>query len=381
MFFFFALCRASDVIELGRYDYSDYIGKDTPAFVKFYNPTCPHCFAMNDEFWQASEMFEGKIAFCAIDCIAHRELCVKTFGIEKYPTVALFKANSEEAIIYNDSMVADDFGRFAENITNITAKKIPKLLFEITPTNFDYWKSSKKCAFAVFYSSFFPHHKRFLMEARMAAEIYEGDENVTLGIIRCDKYRSMCDPVSGDGYPVAMRYTNGIGTRFTDMALVNFVVNDINDNCDCYRKLDGTLMDHIGLIEEAGPIAKEFAEADEAKRSELIEKMKAIPGTSYYLKVMQRIKKEGIPKVKKTMEKMEITMMNKTVSRKNRDIIKTNYNVFRAFFPPPPTPTPTPAPPRTPIPDPFEDRIQPEEQGKPGQKSSAGQKPKEFDDL
>ena len=389
MFFFLSLSKATEVIELGDYDYYDYIGKERPVYVKFYNPTCPHCFAMSDEFWQASEMFEDKISFCAIDCIAHKNLCVNTFGIEKYPSVAIFLGNSTEPIKYEGSMVADDFARFAEEKTNITAKRIPKLLFEVSPTNFDYWKSSKKCAFVVYYSSLFPHHKRFLMEARMAAEIYEGDENVTLGIIRCDKYRSMCNSVSDDGYPVAARYTNGIRTTFTDMALVNFVVEDINDNCDCHRKLDGTLNDDIGLIADAEPIAKEFMAVDGPKQDELIEKMMKVQGASYYVKVMQRIKKEGAAKVKQTMSKMEKSMVNRNISRKNRDTIKKNYNIFRVFFPPPPTPTPTPVPSRTPVPDPLKDKSQPQAlpilnippRGDRKGTPTAPPKPTEFDDL
>ena len=347
---------AAEVIELGDYDYYDYIGKDRPAFVKFYNPTCPHCFAMSDEFWQASEVFEGKVNFCAIDCIAHKHLCVDTFGIEKYPSVALFENNSMTPIPYENAMVAQDFAKFVEEKTKINGTKIPKYFFEISPTNFEYWKTSKMCAFAIYYSSVFPHHKRFLYEARKAAEIFEDEENVTIGIIRCDKYKDLCKKVRDDGYPVATRFTYGREMPFNDIALVNFVVEDINDNCGTHRKLDGTIEDDIGVIPEAKEYVKLFMEGDEEQKKEAIEKIKTIKGASYYVKVMERINKEGIEKVKETIHKMEKMMVNRSISRKNRDIIKKNYNVFRVFFPPPPTPTPTPAPKRTLVPNPLKDQ-------------------------
>ena len=347
---------ASEVIELGDYDYYDYIGKDKPAFVKFYNPTCPHCFAMSDEFWQASEVFEGKVNFCAIDCIAHKGLCVEKFGIEKYPSVALFEKNSMTPIPYENAMVAQDFAKFIEERTNITGTKIPKYFYEISPSNFEYWKTSKKCAFAIYYSSVFPHHKRFLFEARRAAEIFEDEENVTLGIIRCDKYRELCRKVRDDGYPVATRFTYGQEVPFNDIALSNFVVSDINDNCGTHRKMDGTIEDDIGVVPEAEKYVELFMKGDEAQKKEAIEKVKSINGAAYYAKVMERINKEGNDKVRETMHKMEKMMLNRSVSRKNRDIIKKNYNVFRVFFPPPPTPTPTPAPKRTIVPNPLKDQ-------------------------
>ena len=355
MFFIFVSRAVSEgkVIELGDYDYYDYIGKDKPAFVKFYNPTCPHCFAMSDEFWQTSEIFLDKVHFCAIDCIAHRKLCVEKFGIEKYPSVALFLNNSQEPIQFDKSMVVQDFSNFIEEKTHIQGEKLPKWFFEISPSNFDYWKTSKKCAFAVYYSSLFPHHKRFLYEARRAAEIFDEEENVTIGIIRCDKYRDLCNKVRDDGYPVGTRFTNGIEMPFNDMALVNFVVSDINDNCGTHRKLDGTIEDDIGVIPEAEQYVKLFMTGNEEQQKEAMDKIKSIEGAGYYLKVMERIKKDGKEKTKATMEKMEKTMFNKTFSRKNRDTIKKNYNVFRVFFPPPPTPTPTPKPKPTLVPNPI----------------------------
>ena len=89
-------------------------------------------------------------------------------------------------------------------------------------------------------------------------------------------------------------------------------------------------------------------------------------------------------------------MFNKSISQKNRDIIKKNYNIFRAFFPPEPTPTPTPLPERTLVPDPLKEinKDTKKDKNKKEKKSYSffahphqqpefenGQRPVEFDSL
>ncbi|EAX93307.1 Thioredoxin family protein [Trichomonas vaginalis G3] len=333
MFFLLYFSFSTDIQEVGDYDYQDYIGTNKPALVKFYNPSCPHCFAMADEFWQVTEMFDD-VNFVAIDCITHKNLCVNEFNIEKYPSVAIFMPNSLTPIKFEGYMGADEFAKFVKEKTNIEPRKIPKLFYEVTPNNFEAWKDSKKCAVGIFYSSLFEHHKKFLYEARMVAKAFQNEENVTIGIIRCDKFRPLCKPVNDLGYPVAARWTNANYVPFNDMAIANLLVLDINDNCDTHRRIDGFLEENVGRIEAAKPFVKEFIETkDPEERSKIIEKTKEVPGASFYVKVMNRIIKEGDEKIIQTINKMHHMITDPHVNAKNRDFTNKNFNVFKEFYP------------------------------------------------
>lgn len=333
MFLLLTTALSVGVQEVGAYDYQDYIGKSQPTLVKFYNPSCPHCFAMADEFWQVTEMFDD-VSFVAVDCITHKNLCVNEFNIEKYPSVALFQPNSLTPIKFEGYLGADEFAKFIQQHTNKVPKKIPKDFFEVSPGNFESWKKSKKCAVGIFYSSLFEHHKKFLYEGRMVAKIFKGEENVTIGIIRCDKYRPLCAPVNDYGYPVAGRWTNGVFTPFNEMAIANLLLQDINDNCDTFRRLDGLLEESIGRVEAAKPFVDEFiATNDVETRKSIIEKIKTVPGTEFYAKVMNRIINEGDEKIISTMRKMEVMIRDEKISAKNRDFTNKNFNVFKQFYP------------------------------------------------
>ena len=343
------------VIDLNEYNYLDYIGGDLPAFVKFCTPTNPECFVIGDDFWQISELYEGKLNFCSVDCFAHKNLCKNIFDIDIFPTIAFFKNQSTKPVIFKNLMNIDEYVLFLVDYANINPNYVPNLLFEIKPTNFDEWKRSKKCAFAVYYSSMFDHHKKFYNEVRKAAEIFEGEQNITIGIIKCDKYRSLCSKIRDDGYPVAMRYTDGRAIPFNDIPLLKFILSDINDNCDTHRQIDGSLTDDVGVVPEFQKYVKPFVEGDIETKRKLVEELASIDGGFDYSLAMQKMIQEN-ERMEDYLKDLENFYKNKTIRKSQRDILKKTYNIIRVFYPKSPTPTPTPRPAPTLIPNPLKQK-------------------------
>ncbi|KDN48212.1 thioredoxin-domain-containing protein [Tilletiaria anomala UBC 951] len=60
-----------------------------PSFVKFFAPWCPHCKAMAPAYQKLSETLKGKVNVIEVDCVAHRETCVK-YGVQSFPTLRMF---------------------------------------------------------------------------------------------------------------------------------------------------------------------------------------------------------------------------------------------------------------------------------------------------
>lgn len=173
-----------------------------------------------------------------------------------------------------------------------------------------------------------------MYEARIIAKAFKSEENVSIGIIIRDKYRPLCAPVNDYGYPVAGRWTNNVYTPFNEMAIANLLLQDINENCDTFRRLDGFLEDHVGRVDAAKPFVDEFISTnDQQARKSIIERIKSVPGTEFYVKVMNRIMNEKEKKIMATIAKMEDMIHDENVNLKNRDLINKNLNVFKQFYP------------------------------------------------
>ena len=354
MISFLLFLSYSKVIQLNENNYLDYVNVETPAIVEFSNST-NSSFNFGVDFWEDSlHEYEGKLNFCSVDCSAHKNLCKNIFHIES-PIIALFYENSIFPLFYEKEMNVDNLGLFISEFTNTDDYESSNSPFEITPNNFESWKKSKKCAFAVYYSSIFDHHKTFINEAMRAAEIFDNEPNVTIGIIKCDKYRSLCSKIRDDGYPLAIRYMNNNPVPFTDMPLLKFILADINDNCDTHRQIDGSLTDNIGVIPELQKYVKPFLDGDKETKKKIASELTSLDKSiSTSIAVFLMINNEN--KMDDQITQLEAAYHSKTIGKSQRDIFKKAYNVVRVFYPKSPTPTPTPRPAPTPIPNPLKQK-------------------------
>jgi len=325
MFLFICSCVSSEYFEIGDYDHSTYIGNEKPIFVKFYNPSCPHCFGMSDDFWQVSQMFVD-VLFAGIDCTEHKELC-RFYNVNKQPIVKLFLKNDKTGFVYEGDMDADSFADFIEKKTNLIAKRPPKILFMLNPNNHENWLSKYPCTFMMPYSTKFNHHKKFLGEIREAAHAFKYQNNVSIGLVKCDKYPALCNDIGDDGYPLGILIVNGIKFGYDDIPISSVVVDVVNKQCQTKRQKNGLLDDTAGIIKEASTlIPMLFGEP-----LEVIEKLKKIEGTDEYLKCYNRIRDKGYNQIVIDIKKMESVLGSEKVSGNLLDSIKVKLNVYKEF--------------------------------------------------
>ncbi|KAI1142969.1 protein disulfide isomerase [Hypoxylon sp. FL0543] len=82
---------ASDVTQLNKETFNDFIKSNDLVLAEFFAPWCGHCKALAPEYEEAATTLKEKsIKLAKVDCTEESELC-QSFGVEGYPTLKIFR--------------------------------------------------------------------------------------------------------------------------------------------------------------------------------------------------------------------------------------------------------------------------------------------------
>ncbi|KAK4693507.1 protein disulfide-isomerase A1, partial [Lecanoromycetidae sp. Uapishka_2] len=85
------LASASDVHELKKDTFTDFVKSHDLVLAEFFAPWCGHCKALAPEYEEAATTLKEKdISLVKVDCTEEADLC-KDYGVEGYPTIKVFR--------------------------------------------------------------------------------------------------------------------------------------------------------------------------------------------------------------------------------------------------------------------------------------------------
>ncbi|EGS17411.1 uncharacterized protein CTHT_0067360 [Thermochaetoides thermophila DSM 1495] len=131
-----AWASASDVIQLKKDTFDDFIKSNDLVLAEFFAPWCGHCKALAPEYEEAATNLKDKnIKLVKVDCTEETELC-QEHGVEGYPTLKVFRGL--------DNVTPYKGQRKAAAITSYMIKQSLPAVSDVTKDTLEEFKKADK---------------------------------------------------------------------------------------------------------------------------------------------------------------------------------------------------------------------------------------------
>lgn len=336
MFFILTTLIFSQIpIELTPKTYKTFYGSAYPTIIKFYLPTCPHCKIFTRPFKEVANYFEN-ILFAQVNCQLYHDFC-QNLNINSFPTIYFFRAGSIHPILYDEESSTDSLIEFLEFNTKYKAHKPTPMDINVNESNIHNYVKNGKCTLLIFFEPNNELSQQFITDVQWAADVFQFDENISIGLVNCNKEHHLCDV---EDKPYVKFFRNGKKEEFNRQYDLNGIVTFLNEQCQTRRSSDGYVDELYGVINEAKPFLKIFLKGQKLKNitqmKEAYQLMKNINGTQHYLTIMNDILNKGYDSVQNDYDQLKIQIKEGVKNKDNfnkMNLKKEISNIYALFFP------------------------------------------------
>ena len=331
LFLFLISFGWANIDSLSPENITEYISGNDPIAIKFYTPDCPYCMELAPHFEKISSLFNN-VKFGQVDCDKYASLCDE-YEIFQYPQIKVKLANSQ-FFNYDGEHEPNQIIDFIEKKTGRISKR-PLLFFKpLTPYDFDKQTKNKLFSMILFSTPDGAAVNNSLYSIKELARAFQLEKNVTICAINCESYRAFCREQNIQKDPTIIELYQGKRTIYTEETDPDKMLAYINNKISSRRERSGLLDETVGLVENTKLIIEKFignCSTIEEKQA-AIEEMKKVQGADFYVRVMQRIVKDGIEKIFEITEEMQDLFDAMSESPKILDSIRPKYNVYQQFL-------------------------------------------------
>ncbi|KAI9347409.1 thioredoxin-like protein [Zopfochytrium polystomum] len=369
--------RASNVVALSPSDFDSVIDGSKPALVEFYAPVRPlqgnplasslsplkimdldnsmtaaeSCTGMphpREVYEELADAFSHHkdVVIAKVDADAHRDLGGR-FDVKGFPTLKWFPKGSTKPEDYSGGRDIDALVKFVTDKTGLksTYKKAPTYVKELDASNFES-VVGKKNALVEFYAPWCGHCKNLAPTYEKVARDFSIEPNCVVANIDATASQDVATAFDVTGYPTIKFFPAGSkeplsyeGGR-TEADFVDF----LNEHCGTQRLVGGDLNEkrpipHVsrnkaGKIPELDDVASKFISGQQDAATEEAKKI-AASNTSkyanYYVKVMEKIQKDGKEYVAKEIGRLTKISQSGTTSLEKKDDFTIRKNILQSF--------------------------------------------------
>ncbi|KAL9635458.1 MAG: hypothetical protein Q9164_003444 [Protoblastenia rupestris] len=140
-----AIASASDVHDLKKDTFVDFVKSHDLVLAEFFAPWCGHCKALAPEYEEAATTLKEKdIPLVKVDCTEEVDLC-KDYGVEGYPTVKVFRGP--------DNVSAYQGQRKAPAIISYMTKQALPAVSVLSPESIEEFKTQDKVVVVAYFDA------------------------------------------------------------------------------------------------------------------------------------------------------------------------------------------------------------------------------------
>ncbi|RCV35791.1 hypothetical protein SETIT_7G268600v2 [Setaria italica] len=336
---------ADDVVALTEADFEKEVGQDRAALVEFYAPWCGHCKKLAPEYEKLGASFKKakSVLIAKVDCDEHKSVCSK-YGVSGYPTIQWFPKGSLEPKKYEGQRSAEALAEFvnSEAGTNVKIAAVPSSVVVLTPETFDsVVLDETKDVLVEFYAPWCGHCKHLAPVYEKLASVFKQDEGVVIANLDADKHADLAEKYGVSGFPTLKFFPKGnkAGEDYDGGRDLDDFVKFINEKCGTSRDSKGQLTSESGLVASLNPLVKEFINAADDKRKEILSKIEedvaklsgsAAKHGKIYVTAAKKIMDKGSDYTKKETERLQ-RMLEKSISPSKADEFIIKKNILSTF--------------------------------------------------
>ncbi|AQK84391.1 Protein disulfide isomerase-like 2-1 [Zea mays] len=336
---------ADEVVALTEADFEKEVGQDRGALVEFYAPWCGHCKKLAPEYEKLGASFKKakSVLIAKVDCDEHKSVCSK-YGVSGYPTIQWFPKGSLEPKKYEGQRSVEALAEFvnSEAGTNVKIAAIPSSVVVLTSETFDsIVLDETKDVLVEFYAPWCGHCKHLAPIYEKLASVFKQDDGVVIANIDADKHTDLAEKYGVSGFPTLKFFPKGnkAGEDYDGGRDLDDFVKFINEKCGTSRDPKGHLNQEAGLVPSLNPLVKEFLNAADDKRKEVLSKIEedvaklsgsAAKHGKIYVTAAKKIIDKGSDYTKKETERLH-RMLEKSISPSKADEFIVKKNILSIF--------------------------------------------------
>ncbi|XP_066362249.1 protein disulfide isomerase-like 2-1 [Miscanthus floridulus] len=336
---------ADEVVALTEADFEKEVGQDRGALVEFYAPWCGHCKKLAPEYEKLGASFKKakSVLIAKVDCDEHKSLCSK-YGVSGYPTIQWFPKGSLEPKKHEGQRSVEALAEFvnSEAGTNVKIAAIPSSVVVLTPETFDsIVLDETKDVLVEFYAPWCGHCKHLAPVYEKLASVFKQDDGVVIANLDADKHTDLAEKYGVSGFPTLKFFPKGnkAGEDYDGDRDLDDFVKFINEKCGTSRDSKGQLTSEAGLVASLNPLVKEFVNAADDKRKEVLSKIEedvaklsgsAAKHGKIYVTVAKKIMDKGSDYTTKETERLHC-MLEKSISPSKADEFIIKKNILSTF--------------------------------------------------